>query len=491
MNNGLILSVRGSEPTASQAFMDYVETDANFLNSDITAQEQALYQYIDGELSDLMFEKHYSNLATTGHSLGGYLSFSAAAHMASSNPMLYSIFMQGTNIDGPGTTLENLEANADVYALIKDKCTHYHYSVVGSILNSICDDDHYISIKGASDWQAYATQGNFTPNAYINGSTISQLNSLLGYLTGNLKKHTLPSLHFDENGNFDTDAVAPPTYPQYNFSASGTNSPLVGGLNIILQTSAYMLECWLVELEENDSGEDGLARIVSTITGGADRNNVVQIVAGSLIETVCEGYYCIFGQDGIAEAIHELQEDIVEEGECRKRVLDCLKDTLVDFAFAISPALAGNQNTGVNQGQTGAVNYWSAFITDVGELKDAVVDHFSAQGNVVESAGEVGRGILNLVGVVVSNQVNAAAEVAREVTISTAEKYRNTIMAGTNQIINKVESWNAYEQCINAQKQMTLNWNTHMSEIENRVQNLASQNFSVRLCSNSGITFLQ
>ena len=33
VNNGIILSVRGSEPTASQAFMDYVETDANFINT--------------------------------------------------------------------------------------------------------------------------------------------------------------------------------------------------------------------------------------------------------------------------------------------------------------------------------------------------------------------------------------------------------------------------------------------------------------------------
>jgi len=155
VENGIIFSTRGTEPTTKeQYFLDLVYTDANIINSDITAQEVKMYEYLDGEFATLIQQKGYSNLATVGHSLGGYLAFSAAAHIVNEEGYAADIFMQGTNIDGPGVTEENLEANQDIYAKINPYLTHYHYTYIGSLLTPICDK--YISITGASDSQMFA-----------------------------------------------------------------------------------------------------------------------------------------------------------------------------------------------------------------------------------------------------------------------------------------------------------------------------------------------
>ena len=142
VENGVIFSVRGTEPTTNeQMYLDLVNTDLNIINSDVTAQDLVMYDYLDNEFATLLEQKGYSNLATTGHSLGGYLAFSAAAHiMLQKNSCANAIFMQGTNIDGPGVTEENLEVNKDIYAKLDPYLTHYHYTYVGSILTPICSN---------------------------------------------------------------------------------------------------------------------------------------------------------------------------------------------------------------------------------------------------------------------------------------------------------------------------------------------------------------
>ena len=142
VENGVIFSVRGTEPTTNeQKYLDLVNTDLNIINSDVTAQDLVMYDYLDNEFATLLEQKGYSNLATTGHSLGGYLSFSAAAHIATDEESYaYEIFMQGPNIDDPGVTEENLEVNKDVYAKLDPYLTHYHYTYVGSILTPICSN---------------------------------------------------------------------------------------------------------------------------------------------------------------------------------------------------------------------------------------------------------------------------------------------------------------------------------------------------------------
>ena len=132
VENGIIFSTRGTEPTTwEQKYLDLVSTDLDIINSDITEQEKVMYEYLDKEFAQLLEEKGYTNLATAGHSLGGYLAFSAAAHMVYMRGYASEIFMQGTNIDGPGVTEENLSnpENQVIYAEINDRLTHYHYTV--------------------------------------------------------------------------------------------------------------------------------------------------------------------------------------------------------------------------------------------------------------------------------------------------------------------------------------------------------------------------
>ncbi|MBQ8247323.1 MAG: hypothetical protein IJZ42_09340 [Lachnospiraceae bacterium] len=139
VENGVIFSARGTEPVLwKQFYLDLVNTDLNIFNSDVTEQELVMYDFLDKEFAALLEETGYSNLATTGHSLGGYLSFSAAGHIMVKGEYASEIFMQGTNIDGPGVTEENLEVNADTYAKLDPYLTHYHYTYIGGLLNPIC-----------------------------------------------------------------------------------------------------------------------------------------------------------------------------------------------------------------------------------------------------------------------------------------------------------------------------------------------------------------
>ena len=91
VDNGVVLAIRGSEAQDEQMALDWLVADANFANSDLTLQEKTLNKYIDEELTDLIKEKGYSNLAISGHSLAGYLGFEAAAHLAVSNPFLFDM----------------------------------------------------------------------------------------------------------------------------------------------------------------------------------------------------------------------------------------------------------------------------------------------------------------------------------------------------------------------------------------------------------------
>ncbi|MBQ8247321.1 MAG: hypothetical protein IJZ42_09330 [Lachnospiraceae bacterium] len=209
VENGVIFSARGTEPTTlEQKYLDLVNTDLNIFNSDVTEQELVMYDFLDNEFATLLEEKGYSNLATTGHSLGGYLSFSAAGHIMVKGEHASEIFMQGTNIDGPGVTEENLEANADIYAKLDPYLTHYHYTYIGGLLNPICSN--YVSIFGASNSTPY--EEGFSPEFYENLKTAlgedlaDRINSIYSYVNAQTGKHALASLQFDGD-NYDTSYV--------------------------------------------------------------------------------------------------------------------------------------------------------------------------------------------------------------------------------------------------------------------------------------------
>ncbi len=208
VENGVIFSARGTEPNTLQQFvLDLVMTDLDIINSELTEQEKVMYEFLDNQFAQLLEEKGYSNLATSGHSLGGYLAFSAAAHMVDKGGYASQIFMQGTNIDGPGVTEENLAnpENQVIYAAINDKLTHYHYTYVGGILTPICDN--YISVTGASDWKMYGdemSETQYQALVSLYGQEIADKMAFLSYyISGQSGKHALASLQFTEDGEFD------------------------------------------------------------------------------------------------------------------------------------------------------------------------------------------------------------------------------------------------------------------------------------------------
>ena len=62
VENGVIFSVRGTEPTTSeQKYLDLVNTDLNIINSDVTAQELAMYDFLDNEFAALLEENLEAN----------------------------------------------------------------------------------------------------------------------------------------------------------------------------------------------------------------------------------------------------------------------------------------------------------------------------------------------------------------------------------------------------------------------------------------------
>ena len=292
VENGVIFSVRGTEPTTNeQKYLDIVNTDLMIINSDVTAQELVMYDYLDNEFATLLEQKGYSNLATTGHSLGGYLAFSAAAHIATDEESYaYEIFMQGTNIDGPGVTEENLEVNKDVYAKLDPYLTHYHYTYVGSILTPICSK--YISITGASDPSDYLED---MPEEYyewmINhfGPEMTEhINTLFRYYNAHTGKHSLASLQFVNDEDFDTSYVENHNYIEVSDMELSPYS-FDGLVGVIFETIVVLIvnQLYNESMNYDDSVEFDLwAGIVNKATELVDDNDQLQIFSGGILDAV-------------------------------------------------------------------------------------------------------------------------------------------------------------------------------------------------------------
>ena len=292
VENGVIFSARGTEPVLwKQMYLDLVNTDLNIFNSDVTEQELVMYGFLDKEFAALLEEKGYSNLATTGHSLGGYLSFSAAGHIMVKGEHASEIFMQGTNIDGPGVTEENLEVNADTYAKLDPYLTHYHYTYIGGLLNPICSN--YVSIFGASNSTPY--EEGFSPEFYENLKTAlgedlaDRINSIYSYVNAQTGKHALASLQFDGD-NYDTSYVENNSYDITTDTLVRSIS-LYGIKGLLLETVVMMITLQLYEESLQNPADiefDLWANIADKATQIADDNDQLQIFVGGVVKLSTE-----------------------------------------------------------------------------------------------------------------------------------------------------------------------------------------------------------
>ena len=168
-----IVGFRGSENMADpeQLQRDWLNADVGLVNSTSTEQQSVA----EGFMSDINNdpELHYSNYATTGHSLGGNLAEDAT--ITAPDGMKDKI-TQCVSFDGPGFSNEYIAANADKIAQSSGKITHYQWSFVGALLNQV-PGENYQSIK--------------TKDEVYGKYDIASLT----------QKHDTSFVVFDENGN--------------------------------------------------------------------------------------------------------------------------------------------------------------------------------------------------------------------------------------------------------------------------------------------------
>ena len=454
VEDGVILAVRGSEANDNQFLLDWILTDMNIVNSDLTSQEKTLNQFIDEEFAPLVLEKGYQNVAGIGHSLGGYLCFEGLAHIAATNPVLYDLLMQGVSIDGPNPPDENYQANESAYSMIKDFCYHYQYSLVGNIFedNCICDEDHRFSIKEASNWQYDQIDSNVAMG--VSYELLGpQAQFFIQYLIGCGLRHNLPSLCFTEDGDFDYTANDTYNCPPDLFEDGDISWYRINGL----QTVFYIINNILFSLENNtDAGT--VAEIVSKITQSADESNLPQIMFGSLIETITEEYN-FFVKSNVSDNIKVAIEDLSLDTQL-------LSEVMYDYFTFVLPAASNQVDMVISPNET--INKWFDFLSDINEFGQSFVQH--AKGDYYNVADDV----LKMDCIETMNIIECAAELSKELLVSSERIIQSTVLAGTQEIIASVTNWDSYNKYINAQIELSSNWQENISAISSNIAQMST-----------------
>ena len=115
---------------------DWADADFKLLNQTQTRQHAEVDRFL-AKNKDMLSQ--YDSISTTGHSLGGNLA--EYATIVSDKYGLDGKFKQCTSLDGPGFNKEFLAEHADEIARMKDKMTHYKWSLVGNCLDDPAGKD--------------------------------------------------------------------------------------------------------------------------------------------------------------------------------------------------------------------------------------------------------------------------------------------------------------------------------------------------------------
>jgi len=225
-----IIAFRGSESVnVEQIVKDWVQADMTIMNGDMTAQELAACRYLDyiGNNDAL---KKYQDIAITGHSLGGDLALVSTIYTATDECKtdMSSRIKQSVSMDGPGHPQEFLDKYEDAINEMQGVMTHYQWSLVGSILKSVCLTDNYIHVSSQRFHEdelldKFKTIIEDRINNYISTmilETASPATAGVGLVFSDfmeiseiksyLFQHSTASLYFTENGGMiTTDTVDP------------------------------------------------------------------------------------------------------------------------------------------------------------------------------------------------------------------------------------------------------------------------------------------
>ena len=143
-SNVAIVAYRGSEAANNKGFSadkvvtDWIVADAGIASGKPTLQEIQAADYLEEILSDDRFTQVY----TCGHSLGGNLALTAAVMKAYDNDK----FKGGVAFDAPGHPQEFIDSYSTNISKVADKLTHYYYTMVGSLFNSLTSNYKEIQV---------------------------------------------------------------------------------------------------------------------------------------------------------------------------------------------------------------------------------------------------------------------------------------------------------------------------------------------------------
>ncbi|MFT3983341.1 MAG: DUF2974 domain-containing protein [Lachnospiraceae bacterium] len=182
-----IVAFRGSESVSvRQIVEDWIQADLGLIQNSPTQQQLKAGQYLDEIGSHFAYDQY----AVTGHSLGGNLAIFSAIYAATEDCVsdIGSKIVQCVNFDGPGQTREFIETYQNAINKQRSVMKHYQWSLVGSILTSVCGD-HYKMI--ASEGFASLLFKHSTASVvFLNGMVVpSEMLDNLAILSHNLTNH--------------------------------------------------------------------------------------------------------------------------------------------------------------------------------------------------------------------------------------------------------------------------------------------------------------
>ena len=190
--NGAIIAYRGSESdNLQQVLLDWGISDIGLLSAYETLQQKSVEKYTQF-VSDYYGDK-YDYVATSGHSLGGALSF----HSALTAPQeLWEKIVQAYSMDGPGTSEEYLMTHADYIARMAtrpDVMQHRGWSWVGTLLLPLpCANYKWLQVSDAMKdffWFKHDTasiNSNEDGTLPLSASTMNPFEATLSGLTKGL-----------------------------------------------------------------------------------------------------------------------------------------------------------------------------------------------------------------------------------------------------------------------------------------------------------------
>ena len=133
-NDSAILAFRGSDAFDSKdAISDWIASDCGLALGDDTPQQNRVEEYLN-----YLGSLNYSNMALTGHSLGGNLAMHAYVASYENHPQLADRISQVLCLDSPGYSREYFRNHSEAFASMAENDSvsvrHYEWSIVGALL---------------------------------------------------------------------------------------------------------------------------------------------------------------------------------------------------------------------------------------------------------------------------------------------------------------------------------------------------------------------